>query len=96
MARLIMVLVHAIIAIHYQKGRYNVVGFGKQGSSKVRTCTKRRAVTKVLIGLVGGGGGVKFHTFAFCRNQMKSMFLGLISKEINRAEHEYMNIHLPS
>ena len=54
-------------------------------------CLRRsRAVTRVLI----GGGGVYIHIFVtnFLLNQL---FLTLISKEIGRTEHEYINIHLP-
>ena len=50
-----------------------------------------RAVIRALI----GGGGVYIHILAFYlttffRNQLS---LELISKEIRRAEHKFMNIH---
>ncbi len=51
-----------------------------------------RGVTRALIG--GGGGGV----YSYIRVLpdeclLKSVVFKLISKEISRAEHEYMNIH---
>ncbi len=53
-----------------------------------------RAVPRALIG--GGGGGV----YSYIRVMpdaflLKSVVFKLISKEISRAEHEYMNIHPP-
>ena len=52
-----------------------------------------RAVTKALI----GGGGVNIHIFAFCPTNFfwNQLSLELISKEIRRAEREYMNMHPP-
>ncbi len=40
----------------------------------------------------GGGGGVYIHIFR-CSARLISFEMNLISKEIRRAEHEYMNIH---
>ena len=52
---------------------------------------KFRAVTKALI------GGVDIHIFAFCQTNFfwNQLSLKLISKEIRRAEREYMNMHPP-
>ena len=52
-----------------------------------------RGETTALI----GGGGVNIHIFLFCPTNFfwNQLSLRLISKEIRRAEHEYMNIHLP-
>ena len=52
-----------------------------------------RAETKALI----GGGGVYIHIFAFCPTNFfwNQLSLQLISKEIRRAEREYMNMHPP-
>ena len=54
-----------------------------------------RGETRALIG--GGGGGGNIHIFLFCPTNVFSnqLSLRLISKEIRRAEHEYMNIHPP-
>ncbi len=54
-----------------------------------------RAVARALIG--GGGGGV----YSYIRVMpdeflLKSVVFKLISKEISRTEHEYMNIHPPN
>ena len=54
-----------------------------------------RAVARALIG-GGGGGGV----YSYIRVMpdgflLKSVVFMLISKEISRAYHEYMNIHPP-
>ena len=50
-----------------------------------------RAVTKALI------EGVNIHIFAFCPTNFfwNQLSLELISKEIRRAEREYMNMHPP-
>ncbi len=53
-----------------------------------------RVVARALI--LGGGGGV----YSYIRVMpdeffLKSVVFKLISKEISRAEHEYMNIHTP-
>ncbi len=53
-----------------------------------------RAVAKALMG--GGGGGV----YSYIRVMpdgilLKSAVFKLVSKEISRADHEYMNIHPP-
>ena len=52
-----------------------------------------RAVTKALI---EGGGDI--HIFAFCPTNFfwNQLSLQLISKEIRRAEREYMNMHPPN
>ena len=52
-----------------------------------------RGKTRALI----GGGGVNIHIFLFCPTNFfwNQLPLRLISKEIRRAEHEYMNIHPP-
>ena len=54
-----------------------------------------RAVTKALI---EGGGGVDIHIFASCPTNFfwNQLSLQLISKEIRRAEREYMNMHPPN
>ena len=49
-------------------------------------------VTRALI--VGGGGGCIF--IYSCSARRISFEMNLISKEIRRAEHEYMNIHPPT
>ena len=48
-------------------------------------------VTRALIG--GGGGGCIF--IYSCSARRISFEIKFISKEIRRAEHEYMNIHPP-
>ena len=54
------------------------------------------AVTKALI-VWGGGEEVDIHIFAFCQTNFfwNQLSLQLISKEIRRAEREYMNMHPP-
>ena len=54
------------------------------------------AVRAVARALIGGGGGV----YSYIRVMpdeflLKSVVFKLISKEISRVEHEYMNIHPP-
>ena len=53
-----------------------------------------RGETRALI----GGGGVNIHIFLFCPTNFfwNQLSLRLISKEIRRAEHEYMNIQPPN
>ena len=55
---------------------------------------EHRGETRALI----GGGGVNIHIFLFCPTNFfwNQLSLRLISKEIRRAEHEYMNIHPPN
>ena len=48
-----------------------------------------RAVARALI----GGGGVYIHIFKLC--PLVSFEIKIISKEVSRAEPEYMNIHPP-
>ena len=50
-----------------------------------------RGETRALI------GGVNIHIFLFCPTNFfwNQLSLRLISKEIRRAEHKYMNIHPP-
>ena len=50
-------------------------------------------VTRALIGGGGGGGCIFIYS---CSARRISFEMNLISKEIRRAEHEYMNIHPPS
>ena len=47
--------------------------------------------------LIGGGGGVDIHIFAFCPTNffLNQLSLQLISKEIRRGEREYMNMLPP-
>ena len=51
-----------------------------------------RAVARALI---GGGGVYSYIRFMPDGFLLKSVVFKLISKEIRRAEHEYMNIHPP-
>ncbi len=48
-------------------------------------------VTRALIGW--GGGGIFIYS---CSSRLISFEMNLISKEICRAEQEYMNIHTPN
>ena len=50
-----------------------------------------RAVARALI----GGGGVCIFIYSSCA-RLVSFEIKLISKEVNRAEPEYMNIHPPN
>ena len=52
-----------------------------------------RAVARALIG--GGGGVYSYIRVTPDEFLLKSVVFKLISKEISRAEHEYMNIHPP-
>ena len=63
-------------------------------SQNIIRCTRIRAVARALIG--GGGGGV----YSYIRVMpdgflLKSVVFKLISKEISRAYHEYMNTPPP-
>ena len=60
-------------------------------SVRVHCIHSSRAETKALI------GGVYIHIFAFCPTNFfwNQLSLQLISKEIRRAEREYMNMHPP-
>ncbi len=49
-------------------------------------------VTRALIGGGGGGGCIFIYS---CSARRISFEIKFISKEIRRAEHEYMNIHPP-
>ncbi len=53
-----------------------------------------RASSGVTRALIGGGGGVCIFIYS-CSARRISFEMNLISKEIRRAEHEYMNIHPP-
>ncbi len=55
--------------------------------------TPSRAVARALIG--GGGGVYSYIRVMPDRFLLKSVVFKFISKEISRAEHEYMNIHHP-
>ena len=66
------------------RGQLPLLPFSRRGN---------RAVARALI---GGGGGV----YSYIRVMpdeflFKSVVFKLMSKEISRAEHEYMNIHPP-
>ena len=52
-------------------------------------CVEDSGVTRALI---GGGGGIFIYS---CSARRISFEIKFISKEIRRAEHEYMNIHPP-
>ncbi len=52
-----------------------------------------RVTSGVTRALIGGGGGCIF--IYSCSARRISFEMNLISKEIRRAEHEYMNIHPP-
>jgi hypothetical protein len=55
---------------------------------------KCRGVTRALI---GGGGGVYSYIHVLPDEFLLNFFIfKFISKEIRRAEHEYMNIHPPN
>ncbi len=53
-----------------------------------------RGITTALMG-GGGGGGVKYSYIRVLPDEflLKSVVFKFISKEISRAEHEYMNIY---
>ena len=70
----------------------NQLGYMNSPLEKKVTGPIIRAVTKALI---GGGGGVDIHILAFWPTNFfwNQLSLRLISKEIRRAECEYMNMH---
>ncbi len=51
--------------------------------------------SRALIGGLGGGGVYSYIRVTPDGFLLKSVVFKLISKEISRAEHEYMNIHPP-
>ncbi len=59
---------------------------------RVQMAFRDSGVTRALIG--GGGGGCIF--IYSCSARRISFEIKFISKEIRRAEHEYMNIHPPN
>ncbi len=67
----------------------NLTEVFKQATVQVRG--QSSGVTRALIG--GGGGGCIF--IYSCSARRISFEMNIISKEIRRAEHEYMNIHPP-
>ena len=58
--------------------------------NKINQRINSSGVTRALIG--GGGGCIFIYS---CSARRISFEMNLISKEIRRAEHEYMNIHTP-
>ena len=55
-----------------------------------------RGVTRALI-REGGGGGGEYSYIRVLSDEflLKSVVFKFFSKEVSRAEHEYMNIHTP-